>query len=48
MGGDKPPKEPVIFIKPHSSLFTCFEDKAYPFKLPRHGREIHHEIEVNE
>jgi hypothetical protein len=46
MGGDQPPKEPVIFMKPHSSLFPCPTSKAYGYPLPSHGREIHHEIEV--
>jgi acylpyruvate hydrolase len=47
MGGDEPPKEPVIFTKPHSALFPCFEDKEYIYKLPKLGHEIHHEIEVD-
>ena len=46
MGGDQPPKEPVIFTKPHSSLVLCEEEEPYQFILPSHGREIHHEIEV--
>ncbi len=42
LGGKDIPKEPVIFSKPFSSLISNCE-KIY---LPKHNREIHHEIEL--
>ncbi|CAD8138876.1 unnamed protein product [Paramecium pentaurelia] len=44
MGGDEPPKEPVIFQKPFTSIFLV--DKPQILKLPELGHEIHHEIEL--
>jgi len=44
MGGEEPPKEPVIFQKPFTSIFLV--DKPQILKLPELGHEIHHEIEV--
>lgn len=43
MGGSQFPKDPVIFQKPISSLLPPAEQIFY---LPKHGRPIHHEVEL--
>ena len=46
MGGDKAPEEPIIFLKPHTSIFPCFINQIEQYQLPLTGNEIHHEIEL--
>lgn len=43
MGGSQFPKDPVIFQKPTTSLLPPGESFFY---LPKHGRPIHHEVEL--
>jgi 2-keto-4-pentenoate hydratase/2-oxohepta-3-ene-1,7-dioic acid hydratase in catechol pathway len=40
--GGKTPEEPVIFMKPVSSIEAPFQT----IYMPRHGRLLHHEVEV--
>jgi 2-keto-4-pentenoate hydratase/2-oxohepta-3-ene-1,7-dioic acid hydratase in catechol pathway len=42
MGGKDIPKEPVIFMKPHSSLVLPGEG----YKLPQYESVVHHETEL--
>jgi 2-keto-4-pentenoate hydratase/2-oxohepta-3-ene-1,7-dioic acid hydratase in catechol pathway len=36
------PEEPVVFLKPDTSLLL----KKHPFFIPEHSNDVHHEIEV--
>lgn len=40
--GDTPPTGPVIFLKPS----TCLVPTGDPIRMPRHGGELHHEVEL--
>lgn len=40
--GSEPPKQPVIFMKPSSSL--CYSDQRIPY--PKHSKEMHYEAEL--
>lgn len=44
MGGKDIPKEPVIFMKPWSSI--AYAPKQLKLSNPSHEHEIHHEIEL--
>jgi hypothetical protein len=44
MGGKDVPKEPVVFMKPFSSIVYPSDYKTNGYNLPNHNREIHHEV----
>jgi acylpyruvate hydrolase len=50
MGGKENPTELVFFIKPMTSIYQgmliSLISKETVFHLPKHGREVHHEIEL--
>ena len=40
--GSEIPSSPVVFIKP----ISCLVENDTPIKYPKHGKELHHEVEM--